>query len=502
MVTLLVTMIVVTVGTFLITPMYTATAVIRIATAAGSTASYTDYQYADRIMNTYVQSVTSTPVLDELKLHFNIQELPQIKAEIIPSTELIKITVEATDPIFASDLANYLSNYLISKSETLYSGGGKSPVEILNEQLNQLSGELATARSDYASLLLNSPQDTEKLSALTQSITLKQEMYATVLSQYEQARVREALRANTISVFEPAEYPLAPSSPKKILNIALGLIVGLIGGLGLVFLFENLDTTLHSNDQIEAVTKLPSIGKIPEMGGENSFINMNNNFAYRESFHRLRAHILSAEFPVHTLVITSAEPRDGKSRIAADLAYAMAQSGRDVVLVDGDLRAPVQHKLFNIENKVGLSNILEQKSDYLEALQWCEYQGVHVIPSGSIPTNPSELLGSNQTKLLIDQLSNNFDMVIIDTPASLDVTDAVVLAPIVDAVALVVCRGKSSSSAVKTLLAHVNTIKVRWIGVIINRAEVNTSHYYYNHKKETKNIILELLNLMHLNWGK
>jgi non-specific protein-tyrosine kinase len=485
-VTLLVTMIVVIVGTFLTTPMYTATAVIRIATAAGSTGNYTDYMYADRIMNTYVQSVTSTPVLDGLKLHFNIQELPQIKAEIIPSTELIKITVGATDPNFAADLANYLCNYLISKSETLYSGGGKSPVEILNEQLNQLSGELAIARSDYQNLLLNSPQATEQLSALNQSITLKQEMYATVLDQYEQARVREALRANTISVFEPAEVPLAPSSPKKILNIALGLIVGLIGGLGLAFLFENLDTTLYTTDQIEAITKLPSIGKIPKLERNNSFHDMYNNFAYGESFRRLRTNILSVDFPMKILLITSAEPSEGKSRILANLVYTMAQSGRNVIVVDCDLRVPTQHKLFNIDNKVGLSCVLEQKVTFKEAIQSCEFHGVHILPSGPLPINPSELLGSDPMKILINQLAHIFDLVIIDAPAVLSVADAAVLAPLVDAIALVIYRGKTSARAVLSAQAQLSKIKARWIGVIVNRAEMNDNNYYYNRKKETK----------------
>jgi succinoglycan biosynthesis transport protein ExoP len=379
-----------------------------------------------------------------------------------------------------------LTSYLISQSETLYSGGGKSPVEILNEQLNQLSGELAIARRDYENLLLNSPGDTEQLSALNQSITLKQEMYATVLDQYEQARVREALRANTISVFEPAETPLAPSSPKKILNIALGLIVGLIGGLGLAFLFENLDTTIYTTDQIEAITKLPLIGKIPKLGKHNFFIDMNDNFGYGESFRRLRTNILSVEFPMKTLLITSAEPREGKSRITANLAYAMAQSGRNVVVVDGDLRLPSQHNLFKIGNRIGLSSVLHHTSSFSEALQASEFFGVRVLTSGPLPINPSELLGSDYMKTLISQLANTFDLVIIDAPAALAFADAAVLATLVDAVALVILRGKTSARAVQSVQAQLNKIKARWIGVIVNQAEINDSHYYIRKRNKNK----------------
>lgn len=501
-ITVLMTEIVVMIGTFKTVPTYSATTTMRIASASsGSVTSY-DYMYADRLMNTYVKLATTKPVLDTLKQQLGLSKLPSIEVKTVSTTELIQITVEHRDPKTAALAANTMANILIDQSLELYTGSGESSLEILGEQVSSMELEVNQARTEYTGLVAKTPEDTEGIQSAKQMLDLKQQMYATILEQYEQTRLKESLRANMISVVEPAIAPDQPAKPRKVLNIALGFMVGVVGGVGLAFLFENIDSTLQSSDQIEAVTKLPSIGKIPELVGKNSLINVNNSFAYQESFHRLRAHILSAEFPVHTLVITSAEPRDGKSRIAADLAHAMAQSGRDVVLVDGDLRAPVQHKLFNIENNIGLSNILEQKTDYLEALQWCEDQGVHVLPSGPIPANPSELLGSNQMKLLIDQLSNNYDMVIIDTPAGLVVTDAVILAPIVDAVALVVCRGKSSSSVVKTLLAQVNTIKVRWIGIIINRAKLNRSHYYYNHKKENKNIIQEFQDLLHFDRGK
>jgi capsular exopolysaccharide synthesis family protein len=490
MVTLLVTMVVVIAGTLLVTPVYSASTVIRIATAAGGSIDYYDYMYADRLMNTYVQSVTSIPTLNQLTQLLQIQKPPQIKAEIIPNTELIRITVEDTDPIFVADVANDLSNILISQSDTLYSGGGKNPAEILNEQLNQLSEELAKARSDYESLLMNSPGDTEQLSALNQSINLKEQIYASVLDQYDQARVREALRENMVTVFEQAEVPKAPTKPNRLLNISLGLIVGLIGGFGLAFLFENLDTTLNTTDQIEAITKLPSIGKIPQLKKTNSFNDMNNNFAYGESFRRLRTNILSVEFPMKTLLITSAEPREGKSRIIANLAYAMAQSGRNVVVVDGDFRLPSQHKLFNIGNKVGLSSVLHQKSAFKETLKASEFQGVRVLPSGPLPINPSELLGSDYMKTLINQLANIFDLVIIDAPAALAVTDAAVIAPMVDAVALVILRGKTSARAVQSVLDQLNNIKARWIGVIVNQAEMYDNQYYYRRKKasSTNNI--------------
>jgi len=139
------------------------------------------------------------------------------------------------------------------------------------------------------------------------------------------------------------------------------------GGLGLAFLFENIDTTLYTSDEIEAITKLPSIGKVPKQHRRNLFNNINGTFAYEESYRHLRANILSMELPIRTLLITSAEPRDGKSTIIADLAPIMAKSGQNVVVVDGDLRIPSQHELFNVENKIGLSSVLQQKLAFTES---------------------------------------------------------------------------------------------------------------------------------------
>jgi capsular exopolysaccharide synthesis family protein len=190
------------------------------------------------------------------------------------------------------------------------------------------------------------------------------------------------------------------------------------------------------------------------------------------------------ENPVRTLLISSAEPKDGKSTIAANLAYTMAQSGRKVILIDGDLRVPTQHKIFNVDNNVGLSSVLEQKASFAEAVQSTEFLGLQVLSSGPVPKNPSGLLGSSQMKKLIEELSNTFELVIIDSPAMLAVADASVLAPMVDAVAIVVCRTKTNLGAVRALQAQLNKVRSRSIGVIVNRAEDKSSHYYYYNRKE------------------
>jgi len=481
-ITVVVTEIFVVIGTLLIVPIYSTTTTIRIASASSGSISSTDYMYADRLMNTYVKLATTIPVLDELKQRIGLSKLPTIKVNTVPNTELIQITVEHSNPITASLIANSLAEILISQSRELYTGSEESSLEIISKQLSSMEEEVNQARNEYMDMVTKNPEDEEGIQNAQQMLDLKQQMYATILSQYEQTRLRESLRAKMISVVEPAIPPEKPAKPSKIINIALGFLVGVVGGLGLVFLVENLDTTLFTTEQIETITNLPSIGKVPLLKKRELILGLRTNFAAEESFRLLRTNIRSLEFPVRSILVTSAEPKEGKSTITAHLAYTIAQSGLKVVVVDADLRIPAQHKLFNINNNIGLSSVIEQGTNLLVATQYTKYQSIRVLTSGPIPTNPSELIESPQLKDIIKQLSETFDMVIIDTPALLAVSDAMALAPLVDMVAFVICRFKTSSKAVQNIQTRLELVKSKWIGVIINQAE-EKFHYYYNKKK-------------------
>lgn len=481
-ITVVLTEIIVIIGTLKATPIYSTSTTLRIASAASGSISSYDYMYADRLMNTYVRLATTTPVLNELKKQLRLNDLPTIDVKTIPETELIQITVEHIDPVLAANIANTLADILINQSMELYTGSGKSSQEILNEQLLSMEAEVNQARADYMNLVAKNPSDTEVIQAAKQKLDLEEQMYASILEQYEQTRLKEAVRAKSVSVVEPAIPPESPSKPSKVLNVALGFMAGLVVGLGLVFIFENLDSTLYTTEQIESATSLPTIGKIPRSVERDFMIGMNGDFASGEAYRRLRTNIQSVGDHLRTLLITSAEPREGKSTIVAKLAHTMAQSGLKVIVVDADMRVPRQHVLFNVENNVGLSSILEQKATLEEAVQTSEIPGIQLLTSGPSPENPTELLGSENMKKLIKQLTHTYDLVMIDTPALLEVSDADVLASGVDAVAFVVCRSATRTGAVHAALSQLDKVKAKSIGVIINRSEPSRSHYYYNYK--------------------
>jgi capsular exopolysaccharide synthesis family protein len=491
--TLVITLIVVIVGTMMITPIYSASATLRVATSSTSSGSYTDYVTADRLMNTYTKIATSSPVLAELASKLNLQIRPDVKVTTISSTELIQILVKSPNPQVAQMAANTLADILIAQSQQLYSGGEKSTTEILSEQLNIAETELNKARTDYETLAAKSPGDTEGIAAASLVADLKQKTYETLLDQYETARVREAMRANIITIIEPAVLPLKPSQPNKIMNIALGFIVGLAGGIGLVFLFENLNPKLRTMDQIETVTEMDIIEKIPSIkqkglqGLFNRSINYNDH-AFTGSFQRLQTRISQQntnEHPIKSIVFTSAVPGEGKSTIVSNLALAIGRAGQRVIIVDCDMRIPTQHKIFGLPNKIGLSTLLTHQSKFVDVIQKNRNPNTWILTSGPTVSNAMELLGLPQMKSVIDLLVQKFDYVLLDTPALLPVGDVLALNILVDGIILVTRQAFCKEDDLREAYKQLADYNGKFIGVVVN--DVNrTRSYYYNKNKNSQ----------------
>jgi capsular exopolysaccharide synthesis family protein len=481
-VTVAVTVTVVVIGTFKATPKYVATATLRVATPPTGSVGYVEYniEHADRLMSTYARIATSGPVLEELVKRLGLDRPPKIEVATVANTELMTISAEDQDPVLARDTVNTLAEILVARSRELYTGGGEVAYEIIGEQLTQIEGELDQARAELERLVNQSPEDAERITAARRSIELKEETYSTLLGLYEQARVAEAVRVNTLSVIEPAVTPQTPSQPRRALNIAFGFMVGLAGGVGLAFLFENLDTTLYTVEQIEQVTELSALGEVPTAGRQQQINLLNGYSSTEEAFRRLRTNIfaLGRDVPLHTLLVTSAEPGEGKSTIVINLASTIAQSGRKVIVVDSDLRLPTLHKMFGLANETGLSSILNQEVTLDKAVQESNIDGVEVLTSGPLPPNPDELLDAPGMIALLQQLTQQFDMVLLDTPALLAVADAAILAPAVDGVILVVERAQARQETVRVACRQLAAVKARSISIVVNRAEQRRRYHY------------------------
>jgi len=470
--------------TFLATPQYVAATTVRVLTIGGGsiTDARPDINYTERLINTYSRIITSNSVRNQIKEQLGLEHLPNISVQAIPSTELIRIVAEAPDPEDARDIANAAAQLLVDQNRQFYSGGaGETLQEILGQQLATAEEELNQARADYEDALNATPQNDAAVTGASQALEVRERTYTSLLTQYEAARLEEAVRANAISIIEEANTPNRPAKPRHALNIALGVATGLVGGIALAFLLENLDTTLYTTEQIESATQMATVGQVPAAKEDLAIARLGSgHYPQLESFRRLRTNILaSGPSGSQVVLLTSAKRGEGKSTVSGNLAVTIAQSGREVVVVDCDLRLPTVHKLFDLPNKRGLTNILAGEVSLDDAIQYSAFPRVQVITSGPLPPNPTELLGSQRMLDLIEQLKNTFDFIVLDTPALLSVADAAVLAPAVDNVILVVAQAQTRRGDVQAVRQQLSNVRVRSMEVVVNRAEPNGSSAYY-----------------------
>jgi len=212
-----------------------------------------------------------------------------------------------------------------------------------------------------------------------------------------------------------------------------------------------------------------------------------------EAYRVLRTNIQysSIDNPIKTIVITSAGADEGKSTTAANLAIAFAQSGNKVLMLDADLRKPKVHRTFGLDNIFGLTNILVERDDYINYIRKGPLDGLDIITCGAIPPNPSELLGSNQMKQLVDELRGDYDLVILDSPPVCNVTDAALLSTIVDGTILVASSGTVEINSLKIAKELLLKVNANILGVVLNKLNKNSKgnsyyNYYYYGEKDQK----------------
>jgi capsular exopolysaccharide synthesis family protein len=297
------------------------------------------------------------------------------------------------------------------------------------------------------------------------------------------------IRDIRIYVVEPAGLPGSTSVLRNLIYSVLGLVVGLIGGIGLAFLVENLDPRLHSSEQIQAVTGLPLLGEIPTAKRRDSTKLLLDKIPYSDVFRRIRVKILSLskDAALQTILITSAEPDEGKSTVLANLACSLAQSGQRIVVVDADMYCPTINTFFDLPNEPGLSNVLEQDITLTDVLQKTHYSGIEVLTSGTQNSNSAELLGTEQMVALLDQLKKQFDFVLVDTPAFLGIVDTIVLAPYMDGVVVVARSGSVKETELQITCQQSDSVNAKLIGIIVNRSQSAVPHKYYKYYHRAAN---------------
>ena len=275
-----------------------------------------------------------------------------------------------------------------------------------------------------------------------------------------------------IETVQPASTPTKPVSPNVPLNLILGLLVGLAIGVAAAVMRTILDTRIHSTHDIALVTDKPLLGGItfdPDTKRRPLVVHADPRSPRAESFRTLRTNLqfLNIDGAPRGFVVTSAVPGEGKSTTAANLAIALAETGAKVALVDGDLRLPRVEEYMGIEGAVGLTDVLIGRVELADALQKWGRGMLFVLPSGRIPPNPSELLGSNNMSKLLDTLSAEFAYVIIDAPPLLMVTDAAVLSKLSGGAIIVAAAGRTKRAEISGAVRALEHSGSRLLGVVV-----------------------------------
>jgi succinoglycan biosynthesis transport protein ExoP len=293
----------------------------------------------------------------------------------------------------------------------------------------------------------------------------------------------------TVTTVSPATVPTSQASPSRTLNVGGGVLLGLLAAVAFAVLREVLDTRVRTSDDVRRTTDTPVLGTVGyERSSSNRLLIAAAGHTQRaEAFRQLRTNLqyLNHSGGLRTVVVTSASAGEGKTTTATNLAWSMAAAGQRVLLVDADLRRPAVAAALGLEGNVGLSTVLIGRAEVADVVQsWGEH-GLHVLPAGRVPPNPSELLSSERMTKLLAQAGADYDLVVLDAAPLLPVTDPAVLSRIADGAILVVNTRKTTRDQLTSCTTILSTAGARLLGVVLNQAVVDKKSSYYGNDETT-----------------
>jgi len=354
----------------------------------------------------------------------------------------------------------------------------KNEFDVAEAQESSLRSALANVKGEAQNL-------NEKLTEykiLKREVDTNRALYESLMLQAKEKGVTENTQKINVWMTQVAQTPKEPVKPKPMRNILLGIVLGLFGGVGCAFFVEYLDNTIKDPEEAERRFGMSVIGVIELLKkGKNpdQFVKEEPASSFAESYKSLRTAVLlsSAERPPKRLMITSMSPQEGKTTTSMNLARSIAQTDRKILLIDADQRRPRLHKAFQLDNDAGLSSYLSGTIQEIP-LQLTDEPGLSVLTSGPIPPNPSELLGSQRFSQLLDQLEQQFDMIIIDSPPVLSATDSLLISKLAEGILVVCYSGKTTYDRLQRGLKSVREINPNILGLVLNAMDMQKTNYY------------------------
>lgn len=353
-------------------------------------------------------------------------------------------------------------------------------------------------------------------SILKREVDTNQQLYDGLLQRLKEAGVSSAIRASNIRVVDPAVPPATPARPRVPANLAFGLLLGFVSGVGLAFVQERIDNTLKSSDDVEHFLRISVLGMIPfafpaahrkirqsqvrAIAGKTAATGLRasrpmqdrrkrvdtrlpEQSEMREAFRALRTSVLlaSAGRAPRSLAFISAEIGEGKTTVCCNLAISLANLGKRVLVIDADIRRPGIQTFFDISGSSGLANYLAGEGEWRSFVQMSSVKGLDCLICGPEPPNPGELLSSERMEALIKDAMNDYNFVLVDSPPLLNLADGRIVATIVEGAVLVVKGGATSKEQVQRAQGWVTEVGARVIGVVLNGVDLRQSGYYALH---------------------
>jgi succinoglycan biosynthesis transport protein ExoP len=346
-------------------------------------------------------------------------------------------------------------------------------------------------------------------SILKRDLDSYRQLYEGLMEKMKEAGVSAGLKSNNFRIVDVARVPTGPIEPNIPRNLAFAFILGLTSGVGLAFLQEGLDNTVRTSEQAQMISGLPALGLIPlpartAREGANPkrlVIATSSKEAVElvaqsrphsqmaESYRALRTSLLLTNLgaPPKVIIVTSALPQEGKTTTSMNTALVLAQKGVRVLLIDADLRRPSIHKILGMGPRSGLSNVLTGSATLQQTITRSSIlPNLYILPAGTPPPNPAELLASTNMRDVLEELRGQYDHIVVDTPPTLSVTDAVVLSPRADAIVLVIRSGQTTKQALRRSRDILTQVNAKVSGVLLNAVDLTSPDYYYYYEYQSK----------------
>ena len=466
----------------------------------------------------------SSPVITQLRT--DIANLEAIRSRYIAQgysknhEKMIEIErrIDETKLKLLENAKDMASRELAAADPLAFSQGLVDQILTLQVEVETMGSRVSSLKKvadAYDSDLDKLPEKSLQLARLQRAAKVDENVLTMLMEKYEESRIREAGEIGSVRIIDRATQPDIPVRPRKKISVVVGGVLGLLLSFGFALARGRFDRTIVDLEEADALPEMPVLGWIPAITNRNSAGRSSRKDKERrhskdhtskvelkllthlepyspvsEAYRTLRTNVrfLGVDAPVKAIVISSPGPSEGKSTTVANLAITMAQAGARTLLVDSDLRKPTLDALLGVEKRPGLTEVLAGVCSVEESIVETEVDNLSIIGSGSLPPNPSEMIGSEKMRKVVDSLCASYDHILFDSPPILAVTDAAILSTFVDFTILVVRSGRTRWASLERAISLLRNVRAKRLGMVLNAIEIDgiygRYHDYYGYYEQ------------------